>query len=157
MKAFAWAAAVLAALFASMTPAEAQGVPQVPQCQYSFGSNAYVPCTGVVSITPPATTIPLTGTASASGFAGPWYPQPGRTVWLTATGSWAGSEKITVTTDGICADGATLAAGPQYSGGVAGISGQNVTMPLGIETRANASWCINFTITSGSVAYRLAN
>ena len=156
MKPFAWAGVLLAALFAWMAPASAQ-LPQVPQCQQAYAPYAYVPCVGAVTVVPPATSTPLVGTASTSGFVGPWTPQLGRTAWLTVSGTWTGNVFIYATIDGVCADGALVNAGPNYSAGFVGVSGQNATASVGVETRANVGWCLNFTINSGSVAYRLAN
>ena len=47
-----------------------------------------------------ALSAPLVGTIAASGGVGPFAPQLGRPVWLTLSGTWAGTVQVLRSIDG---------------------------------------------------------
>lgn len=97
-----------------------------------------------------ATSIPVAGTASAATLAGPFAPALGRPVWLTLTGTWAGTVKLLRSTDG----GATRL--PMTVGGSSWGSFQgNCNEPVAEESVAGATYYLDIAITSGTLSYRV--
>ena len=98
-----------------------------------------------------ASSVPLVGTASASGALGPYVPQLGRTIWVTLSGTWSGSVQLLRSTDG----GATRlpltygdgTAKPNWSG--------NLNAPVAEETVAAATYYLGVTLSSGTLSYRM--
>ncbi len=97
------------------------------------------------------TTAALAGAASASGVVGPFTPVLGRAAILALAGGWAGTVKVTRSTDG----GATRlpltvagSAWAQFSG--------NACEPVWEESDATARLYLDLTLTSGTLNYRLS-
>jgi hypothetical protein len=80
--------------------------PYAPPFAMSFanagGTTDVVSSTNPLPVTSAAATspTPLAGTTSATGVLGPFIPVPGRPVMLSLSGTWAGTVKITRSTDG---------------------------------------------------------
>ena len=104
----------------------------------------------VTSVGATATT-PLAGTASASAVAGPYQPALGRAVILVLTGTWAGSVRVTRSTDGGTTRQPLTAAGTTW-----GQFSANCCDPVWEESEAAARLYLDITLTSGSVTYRMA-
>lgn len=97
-----------------------------------------------------AGSIPLAGTASASGAVGPFTPELGRAIWLTLSGTWTGKAQVMRSIDG----GATLL--PLTVGGQEWASfTANANEAVGEESVAGAAWYLAITLASGTLAYRV--
>lgn len=98
-----------------------------------------------------AATTPLAGTTATSTVAGPYQPALGRAVMLVLTGTWAGSVKVTRSTDGGVTRQPLTAAGigwAQFSA--------NCCDPVWEESESAARLYLDITLTSGSLTYRMA-
>jgi hypothetical protein len=97
------------------------------------------------------TVAPLAGIASASGLVGPFAPGIGRAIILTLQGTWAGTIKVTRSTDsGTTKLPLTIAGSPwaQFTA--------NCCEAVWDESDATARLYLDIALTSGSVTYRLA-
>jgi hypothetical protein len=105
-----------------------------------------------VSMTAAATPSPLTGTASASGTCGPFFPARGVAVVLVLSGTWQGSVRVMRSTDG----GATLS--PLTVGGApwAQFTG-NICEPVWEDNDPSATLHLVVALTSGALTYRLGH
>lgn len=104
-----------------------------------------------VSIGNAAAASPLAGSTSASGVLGPFQPAAGRPVVLALTGVWTGTVMVKRSTDG----GATKL--PLTVGGAAwGQFTFNACEPVWEENEAGAALYLDVALTSGTLAYRLA-
>jgi hypothetical protein len=100
------------------------------------------------SAPPPA---PLTGSASASGLAGPFAPVAGRAVTLALGGTWEGAIQLTRSTD----EGATRL--PLTAGGLPwGVYTANACEQAWYESEDGAELYLEITLASGEVDYRIA-
>jgi hypothetical protein len=93
---------------------------------------------------------PLGGSASASGAAGPFVPELGRSIWVTLRGDWAGTVRVLRSLDG----GATrlpLSAGGQPWG----VFTANAQEPVREETVAGASYWLDIQLASGTLGYEV--
>lgn len=93
----------------------------------------------------------LSGLAASSTIAGPFQSAPGRPVVLALSGNWTGTVRILRSTDGGATKLALTAAGMawgQFSG--------NCCEPVWEEAEAAAQLYLDIALTSGTVAYRLA-
>lgn len=98
-----------------------------------------------------ASSIPLTGSISTSGTAGPFSPQLGRSIWVTLSGTWSGIASVQRSTDG----GATMQ--PLTVGGLGWANfSANANEPIGEESVAGATYYLSFSLTSGTASYRIA-
>lgn len=98
-----------------------------------------------------AASEPLGGTASSSAVVGPFEPELGRAIWLTLSGTWSGSVTVKRSTDG----GTTKL--PLTLGGFAwGSFSGNANEPVAEETVAGATYYLDITIASGTLAYEVA-
>ena len=96
---------------------------------------------------PPA----LEGTASGSAIAGPFAPAPGLAAILTLSGEWDGTVAVERSTDG----GATRH--PLTVGGMEwGRYSANVCEPVWEESEPGAQLYLDVALTSGTLAYRVA-
>lgn len=98
-----------------------------------------------------ATSTPLTGTASANATAGAFAPQLGRPIGLTLSGSWTGTVQLLRSTDGGTSKLPVTVGGAAW----ASFTG-NCNEPVWEENDAAATFYLAFTLTSGSVTYRVA-
>lgn len=104
----------------------------------------------VTAAAAPAPT-PLDGTSTASIVAGPFHPAPGRPVVLTLAGTWEGVVQVKRSIDG----GTTLH--PVTVGGFAwGRYTDNACEPVWEEQEDDASLHLDIALTSGSIAFRIA-
>lgn len=94
---------------------------------------------------------PLEGSTTASIVAGPFIPAPGRPVVLTLAGAWDGVVQVKRSIDG----GSTLH--PLTAGGFAwGRYTENACEPVWEEQEDNVSLHLDIALTSGSIAFRIA-
>ena len=94
----------------------------------------------------------FSGSLSASGTAGSFSPQAGRPVYLTLTGTWAGTVQVEITRDG----GTTWAPMTALGAAWARFTGNCDEMVDDPSTNA-VTYRINFTRTSGTLTYRLGH
>lgn len=94
---------------------------------------------------------PLEGTSAASLIVGPFIPAAGRPVMLTLAGTWEGTVRVMRSIDG----GATLH--PVTVGGFDwGLYTANACEPVWEEQEDGAQIHLDVTLTSGTIAYRIA-
>ena len=130
----------------------------MPEVEIRNDAGSPVPVAGTVSVngTVPVsisapTTTALAGSASASGIIGPFTPVLGRAAVLMLSGSWAGTIKVSRSTDaGATRQPLTVAGLPwaQFSA--------NACEAVWEECDASARLYLEITLTSGTVNYRLA-
>lgn len=97
------------------------------------------------------TTTALAGTTSVTSVLGPFTPLVGRAVVLALSGTWSGTVKVRRSSDG----GTTklpLTAGGSAWGEFIG----NCCEPVWEESETGASLYLDVTLSSGTLAYRLA-
>lgn len=100
---------------------------------------------------PSATSDPLTGSANASGATGALVPTVGYNLYLTLTGTWSGTVRVQKTVDnGINWTTVTAGGGAQI-----GVFTQNCDESVLKVTDPKARYRLQFTMTSGTVVYRL--
>lgn len=104
-----------------------------------------------VQSTPPPVPEPLEGSSASDVLAGPFTPSPLSPVFCTLSGDWQGSVQIKRSTDG----GATLHP-LSLAGASWGRFARNVCEPVWEEAETGASLWLDCAITSGTLAYRLA-
>lgn len=97
-----------------------------------------------------AASAALADTTSVSVVAGPFTPDLARPIWLTLTGSWAGSAALLRSTDG----GATRL--PATLAGAALGWTANLNEAVAEESCAGATWYLAITLTAGTLTYRVA-
>ncbi|WP_336961766.1 hypothetical protein [Sphingobium aquiterrae] len=130
----------------------------VPQQAIAFGSLGG-PAVAVDAANPlptvarpvAAQSMPLAGSASASGLIGPFQPELGRAIWVTLGGSWTGSVTVKRSVDG----GATT-QGLTIGGSSWAVFAANVNEPVAEESEAAASYYLDVALTSGTLTYRVA-
>lgn len=98
-----------------------------------------------------AASAPLTGAASASAIVGPFVPELGRAVWVTLSGTWAGTAAVRRSTDG----GATKLALTFIDGSPKAAWSGNVNAAIGEESVAGAQLFLDIALTSGTLTYRV--
>jgi hypothetical protein len=104
-----------------------------------------------VSVGPAAAAAALAGSTATSAVLGPFVPAAGRPVVLALSGTWVGTVAIKRSTDG----GTTKL--PLTVGGNAwGQFTANVCEPVWEENEAGAALYLDVTLSSGTLAYRLA-
>lgn len=129
----------------------------VPEHAISFGERDS-PATPVSAATPlpVATTLaaaaaaPLAGTTSASIASAGFTPELGRPIWLTLSGTWTGSVSVRRSLDGGTTRLPLTIAGAPWATFTA-----NAQEPVGEESVAGATWHLDITLTSGTVAFRM--
>lgn len=99
----------------------------------------------------PSTSTPRAGTASVSTMVGPFVPQLARAIWLTLSGTWAGTAQLLRSTDGGATKLPLTIAGASWGSFTA-----NGNEPVAEESDAAATYYLSITLTSGSVTYRVA-
>lgn len=98
-----------------------------------------------------AQSTPLAGSAGASGSIGPFQPELGRAIWLTLSGSWTGTVTVKRSVDG----GATT-QGLTIGGANWAVFAGNANEPVAEESEAAARYYLDVVLTSGTLAYRVA-
>jgi hypothetical protein len=98
-----------------------------------------------------ATAAALAGSVSTSGVPGPFTPNLGRAIWVTLSGSWAGSVQLLRSTDG----GATKLPITYGDGTVKAVWTGNANAAVTEETVATASYWLAITLSSGTLTYRV--
>lgn len=101
--------------------------------------------------TSPAAATALTGSTAASGVFGPFQPAAGRAIMLSLSGTWVGTVKLVRSTDG----GVTKL--PLTINGAAWANfTTNCCEAVWEESDSTARFYLDVTLTSGTLAYRLA-
>ena len=104
----------------------------------------------VTSYTPPAP-APLEGSSALSAVAGPFAPVAGRPVVMTLSGVWAGTVQLRRSTDG------GVTRHPVTVGGIAwGRYSANACEPVWEEQESGVQLYLDIALTSGTIAYRIA-
>lgn len=103
------------------------------------------------TISLPATSTPLTGTANASTTVGPFTPQLARAIWIVLSGTWTGTVQVLRSTDGGATKLPLTVAGASWASFTA-----NANEPVAEESDAAATYYLSITLASGSVTYRVA-
>ncbi|NBC37379.1 hypothetical protein GTZ99_12540 [Novosphingobium sp. FSY-8] len=98
-----------------------------------------------------ATSQPVSGTLSASGNSGEFTPQLARPIWVTLSGSWAGSVQLKRSING----GSTWQAITTGSGTVKGVWTGSVNAQITEETCSRAIYRLEATLTSGALTYEV--
>lgn len=130
----------------------------VPEHALAFAdaSGAAVPV-GAANPLPIATTLaasgatPLSGSTSASGSFGPYAPVLGRAIMLTLAGTWSGTVQVLRSVDGGATKLPLTAGGQPWASFTA-----NANEAIAEEGEAGASYWLAVTLTSGTLAYRVA-
>ncbi len=99
-----------------------------------------------------ATSAPLTGSASASGAAGPFVPQLGRAIRVALWGSWTGTVQLLRSIDG----GTTRLPITYPDGSARGSWSTTVNARIADESEAGASYYLAITLSSGALSYRVS-
>lgn len=113
------------------------------------GKAGRVPLVAPLTVAP-ATSLVLTGTASASKTDGPFSPDLGRPIWVTIAGAFTGSVTVLRSIDG----GATR-QGLTVVGQPWGVFTGPVNEAVAEETVAAATYYLSIVLTSGSLTYRV--
>jgi hypothetical protein len=101
--------------------------------------------------TSPAAVAALTGSAAATAVLGPFQPAAGRAIMLALSGTWVGTVKLVRSTDGgttklpLTINGTSWA---QFT--------TNCCEAVWEESDSTARFYLDVTLTSGTLAYRLA-
>ena len=98
-----------------------------------------------------AASAALAGATSASAVAGPFSPELGRPVWVTLSGTWAGTVTVKRSTDA----GATKLALTFIDGSPKGVWSANINAAIGEESVAGAQLFLDIALTSGTLSYRV--
>lgn len=101
--------------------------------------------------TSPAAATALTGSAAATGVLGPFQPAAGRAIMLSLSGTWVGTVKLVRSTDG-----GTTKLPLTINGGVWAQFTTNCCEAVWEESDSTARFYLDVTLTSGTLAYRLA-
>ncbi|WP_296680445.1 hypothetical protein [Novosphingobium sp.] len=98
-----------------------------------------------------ATPSPLTGTSAVSGVLGPYQPAVGKPVILVLSGTWTGTVKVTRSTDGGTTKTPLTVAGTAWAQFTS-----SCCEAVWEESDSNARLYLDVTLTSGTLAYRMA-
>ncbi|MFM5884200.1 MAG: hypothetical protein ACKOQ3_02505 [Novosphingobium sp.] len=134
---------------ASFVPSRAAAYSDVDGTALLVSAATPLPVTmAAVSGTAPT---PLAGTTATTGVLGPYQPALGRDVVLALSGTWAGTIKVTRSTDGGTTRLPLTAAGTSW----AQFTG-NCCEAVWEESDGNARLYLDVTLTSGTLVYRMA-
>ncbi len=130
----------------------------VPQYAVAFGA-VDAPAVAVHEDNPlpvravqkPAGSIPLTGTLTASGIAGPFAPDLDRPIWLTLSGEWTGTVEVLRSVDGGVTSLPLTAGGARWARFAA-----NCNEAVASESEAGALHYLSATLLNGTLTYRVA-
>ena len=101
--------------------------------------------------TSPAAATALTGSTAATAVLGPFQPAAGRAIMLSLSGTWAGTIKLVRSTDG-----GTTKLPLTINGSPWAQFTTNCCEAVWDESDSIARFYLDITLTSGTVAYRLA-
>jgi len=104
-----------------------------------------------VSVGAATAAAPLAGSTINSGVLGPFQPVIGRAVVLALSGAWAGTVRVTRSTDG----GITKLP-LTVAGGIWAQFTANACEPVWEESEAAAALYLDIALSSGTLTYRLA-
>lgn len=96
------------------------------------------------------TNTPLSGTATANGLFGPLALEPGQPAILVLSGNWAGTVRITRSTDGGTTRLPLTVAGTSW-----GVYTAPCCEAVWEESQAGAALYLEVTLNSGTLIYRL--
>jgi hypothetical protein len=99
----------------------------------------------------PVTSTPLAGSTSASGALGPFAPVAGKPIWLSLSGTWTGTVAVKRSVDGGTTKLALTAGGQPWASFAA-----NACEPVAEDSESGATYYLEVTLASGTLAYRLA-
>jgi hypothetical protein len=140
------------------TPRIQAPAPYVPQVAVTFGQSgaaALAVDMGNPLPTRPvrvaATSVPLAGTATASGTVGPFVPELDRAIWVTLGSGWTGAVQLLRSTDG----GVTRLPITTGDGTPKGQWWGAVNAAVTEESVAAASYWLGLTMTGGTLAYEV--
>ncbi|HKX78534.1 MAG TPA: hypothetical protein VJM34_08445 [Novosphingobium sp.] len=134
---------------ARFVPQQAMALGQVGEDAVAVGPNNPIP---VVARRPPAATSPaVAGATAASTLIGPFTPELDRPIWVTLSGTWAGSVEVQRSIDGGATRLPLTIAGQPW----ARFTG-NAQEVVGEESSGPATYYLNVTLSSGTLAYRIA-
>ena len=106
----------------------------------------------VATVLAAATSTPLGGsTANASTMVGPFTPQLGRAIWLTLSGTWAGTVQLLRSHDG----GTTKLPLTWPDGSSRASFNANMNAAVSEETVFAATYYLSVTLSAGTLTYRL--
>lgn len=98
-----------------------------------------------------AGSIPLTGTMTASGIAGPFAPDLDRPIWLTLSGEWTGTVEVLRSTDGGASSLPLTVGGARWGRFTA-----NCNEAVTTESEAGARLYLSASLLTGTLTYRVA-
>ena len=98
-----------------------------------------------------STATPLAGIAAASATVGPFLPELGRAIFVTLSGSWAGTVQLLRSTDG----GATQLPLTYSDASTKARWTGNLNAAVAEESVATASYWLAITLASGTLSYRV--
>ncbi len=129
-------------------------VPQVALCfTAGDGSAAAASATQPLPVSSRLTaalSAPLSGSATASMVAGPFTPDPGRTIWLSLSGSWSGTVAVRRSLDGGATRTALTVGGMPWA-----VFTGNAQEAIGEESVVGATYYLAITLTAGTLGYRM--
>ncbi len=136
---------------AGYVPAVALAFGTPPDAARFVDSGNPLPVSVTPAPLPPATSAPVTGTATATGNSPAFAPNLGRPINLTLSGTWTGSVAFERSIDaGATWHGVTI-------GGVAwAVFTANCNEPVWEPTESGGIFRLSITRTTGSIVYRVA-
>lgn len=133
---------------ANYVPSHAAAFADVDGTALLVSASQPLPVTLAATATPSS---PLAGSTTATGILGPFQPVLDRAVIVALTGTWAGTVKVTRSTDG----GATRL--PLTVAGTAwGQFSANCCEAVWEENESAARLYLDITLSSGTLGYRMA-
>lgn len=100
---------------------------------------------------PASASVAVTGSLSTTDNSAAFTPDLGRPIWVRLSGTWSGTVQLKRSTDG----GATWYPITTGSGTVKGVWTGNVNAPVTEETCAGATYRLEVTLASGTLAYEV--
>lgn len=93
----------------------------------------------------------LEGTSATTQVVGPFVPEPGVPVWLTLSGTWTGTVRVSRSVDNGATKHPLTAAGEPWA-----VFTTNCCEEVHDESESEAELYLDITRSSGTVEYRLA-
>lgn len=132
---------------AGYAPLTALGFVQGDESIMAVSANAPLPVMAADLPSP----APLTGIASSNTVAGPFASIPGKPIILNLTGNWSGTVRVLRSSDGGTTKLPLTAAGSSWA-----VFQAPCCEAVWEESAIGAELYLDIAITSGSVAYRMA-
>jgi hypothetical protein len=98
-----------------------------------------------------ATSTPLAGTSSTSAVLGPFTPQLGRPIWVSLSGTWAGTVTVKRSVDAGATKLPLTIAGSPWA-----VFTGNALEQVAEDAESGALYYLDFTYTSGTLTYRVS-